>query len=190
MLRARTLKKSFKEPYNAKQTTPCSNRNGLSQKRPRPFLSICISSNVGSRKVFSPRFRIAVSHMVPSLTLSPSISSFNCSVFDSRSDSLPPIVPDPVPLSSCPVSPPPQTLIFSIATPEILLRPSVFRPRPERKRPPRRSSGQRHPHCNFVAEDNQRRITQTSLLTQNLSQIAFGHNRVLALCSPRKKEKT
>ena len=128
MLRARTLKKSFKEPYNAKQTTPCSNRNGLSQKRPRPFLSICISSNVGSRKVFSPRFRIAVSHMVPSLTLSPSISSVNCSVFHSRCDSLPPFVPDPVPLSSCPVSPPPQTLIFSIATPEILLRPSVFRP--------------------------------------------------------------
>ena len=121
-----------------------------------------------------------------SQNLYPSISSLNCSVFHSRCDSLPPIVPDPVPLPSCPVSPPPQTLIFSITTPEILLRPSLFRIRPERKRPPRRSSCQRHPHSNCVAEDNQRKITQTTLLTKYLSQIAIGHNRVLSLCSLRK----
>ena len=48
--------------------------------------------------------------------------------FISRCNPFPLLVPDPVPPSSCLVSPPPQTLIFSVTTQE-LFRPSVFRPR-------------------------------------------------------------
>ena len=93
--------------------------------------------------------------------------------FLSRCNPFPLLVPDPVPPSSCLVSPPPQTLIFSVTT-QKLFRPSVCRLLGLSVR----DHSDAAVVSGVVVEDNQRRTAQTTPLTQHLSQIAFGHNRV------------
>ena len=137
---------------NHQRTSQCENNRQLEQKWLEPDASTTFLLHLpsppksGPRKVFSPRCRIAVFHMVLSLTLSP---------FDLKSQLL--FLSFSLRIRFLRLS---LILCHSLLAHSLLrlrlssspsqlqknlLRPSVFRSRPERKIPPRRHK-QRYSH--------------------------------------------